>query len=40
LFPFVDMGPDFFLDELADGPPKLLMLGIKELGPGRGYVCQ
>jgi len=38
--PVVDVRPDFFLDELADGRPKLFMLGAEEMRPRRGYVCQ
>jgi len=38
--PLVDMRPDFLLDEAADGVPKLLVLGPKEMRTRRGYVRQ
>ena len=40
LFPLVDVRTDLLVDELADRPAKLFVLGAEEVGPGRGYVCQ
>jgi hypothetical protein len=38
--PVVDPGPDFFLNELADGSPKRFVLGAEQMRARRAYRCQ
>src|SRR5712692_2972762 len=38
--PLIDMRANLLVDEAADGAPKLLVLGPKEVRPRHAYVCQ